>query len=387
MQDDSLEPPPTPPVAPDGNDAWASTSADATAAPSSAEALETPVPPISPEALERSRRALLVWLAILVVFGVGGLALGQQETALLVAVSGVVIAAHAADFHPRFETLYRMVSVFLIGMCAATLFGLAAVFGRTGSGGPLPGIMVAVSSISGLAMAATGLPQVAQPLARRLFGARGDSHSFRLAARLTLFGFLIAAPGWYAAQSMFANPEDAKLMFSHLTLGGAVFGYVILALAAVGFLMRRDLRATLERLGLTRPRPRDLLLVVVGVPLLWGCNSGFEWVQQHAFHASWEADRRVTEALAGALDRRSMTMVALSAGIGEEITMRGALQPKLGLVLTSLFFAALHIQYSWYGMGTIFVFGLILGLVRKRTNTAVVMAMHALYDLLALFTS
>jgi len=44
-----------------------------------------------------------------------------------------------------------------------------------------------------------------------------------------------------------------------------------------------------------------------------------------------------------------MLLLGLSAGIGEEITLRGALQPKLGLALTSLLFAALHVQYSWYG--------------------------------------
>src|SRR5258706_7977121 len=67
-----------------------------------ASATTAATPGLSPEAIERSRNALSVWLLILGVFGVGGLLLGQQELAPLVAVSGVVMAAHAAAFLPRF---------------------------------------------------------------------------------------------------------------------------------------------------------------------------------------------------------------------------------------------------------------------------------------------
>jgi membrane protease YdiL (CAAX protease family) len=112
-----------------------------------------------------------------------------------------------------------------------------------------------------------------------------------------------------------------------------------------------------------------------------------EWGQQHWFHSLWLADQRINQSLAGALDRRAMIALAMTAGIGEEITMRGALQPKLGLVRTSLFFAALHVQYSWYGMTLIFLLGIVLGLIRKRSNTAVAMTVHAIYDLVALLAT
>jgi hypothetical protein len=59
------------------------------------------------------------------------------------------------------------------------------------------------------------------------------------------------------------------------------------------------------------------------------------------------------------------------------------LQPRLGLALTALLFAALHVQYSWTGMATIVVFGLALGFVRMRSNTTTAIAIHALYDIIA----
>jgi membrane protease YdiL (CAAX protease family) len=67
--------------------------------------------------------------------------------------------------------------------------------------------------------------------------------------------------------------------------------------------------------------------------------------------------------------------------------MRGALQPRLGVVLTALLFSLLHVQYSWFGMATVFLFGLMLGAIRSRTNTTVVIAIHTIYDVLALFTT
>jgi len=344
-------------------------------------------PGLPPEAIARSRRALVVWLGILLAFGVGGLAFGQQELALLVVIAGVVTAAHAADFHRQFELLYRVVSVTLIGFLGLALVALGAAVWRSGATGWPRTVVPIVSVASALIVFATGLPPVARALAGALFGARGDSHSYRLAARLTLFGFLLAFPGWFATQQLLDSPEATAEMFSRLTLGSAGIGYVILALAAVGFLVRRDVRATLERLGLTRLTPSHLAWIAIGVPVLWAANAAGERGEHLWFPALWAADQRVNTALAGALSRPAMVLVAASAGVGEEITMRGALQPKLGIVLTALFFAALHVQYSWYGIAMIFAFGLLFGWIRRRTNTGVAIGVHFLYDLLALIAT
>ena len=77
-------------------------------------------------------------------------------------------------------------------------------------------------------------------------------------------------------------------------------------------------------------------------------------------------------------------MVAASAGIGEEILFRGALQPRFGLVITSLAFASLHIQYEWFGMLTVVILGLILGIERKRFSTTASIGSHLVYDLIGL---
>ena len=80
-------------------------------------------------------------------------------------------------------------------------------------------------------------------------------------------------------------------------------------------------------------------------------------------------------------------LIGVTAGIGEEITLRGGLQPRLGIALTSLLFAALHVQYSWFGMLLVFTLGVTLGIIRSRANTTAAIVVHGLYDMLALVTS
>jgi membrane protease YdiL (CAAX protease family) len=91
----------------------------------------------------------------------------------------------------------------------------------------------------------------------------------------------------------------------------------------------------------------------------------------------------MNELIAGRLTGVGTLMLGISAGVGEELAMRGALLPRLGLVATSLLFAALHVQYSPLGMLTIGLIGLLLGVIRRRGGTTSAIAVHVLYDIMA----
>jgi membrane protease YdiL (CAAX protease family) len=182
---------------------------------------------------------------------------------------------------------------------------------------------------------------------------------------------------------MFEQMLTSSSLFDQGFIGSGLLGYVVLALASVGFMVRRDLSATLERLGLRPLASSDYAVIPLGVLLLFGLNLALETVQRTWFTDMWLSDQRVSQLIAAQLGLTQILMLGLSAGVGEEITLRGALQPRLGIWLTSLLFAALHIQYSWFGMGVIFCFGMLLGFIRMRTSTSVVMAIHTLYDIAA----
>lgn len=349
--------------------------------------VDAPLPP-DPAALARRRaadRGLLFWLVVLAVFGIGGVLLGQQELALLVAMAGLFVAAQAADLEPRWQGLYRALS-WVAPVSTAAVFASLAVFISEGEIGVGPKwALFAFCCASSAACLASGLRPVGDALARLLLRAEPPSHILRLSARLILAGLLLSVPGWFALRDVLTG-ENQNLM-EQLPLGGGLIGYVLLALAAVGFQVRRDLRATLDRLGLKPLTPSHAGVVILGVVGLLLLNHGADLVQQRVFPGLWKRDQEFNEALAGGLSSTQAVLLGMSAGIGEEITMRGALQPRLGLTLTSLLFASLHVQYSWYGMLVIFVLGMALGMIRRKTSTTAAMAVHVIYDIVAVLTT
>lgn len=95
------------------------------------------------------------------------------------------------------------------------------------------------------------------------------------------------------------------------------------------------------------------------------------------------------------IDLRGLNPVFISlfAGIGEEILFRGAVQPLLGLWLTSAIFCLLHIQPGqyramsagtiWYA-GFVFCVSLLIGEIYSRLGLVTAMAFHATGDLVGL---
>lgn len=76
-------------------------------------------------------------------------------------------------------------------------------------------------------------------------------------------------------------------------------------------------------------------------------------------------------------------LIGLGAGIGEETLFRGAVQPRLGIVLASVLWAAVHVQYGpSVILIYIFVFSLALGFLRERINTTATFITHATYNFL-----
>jgi len=348
-----------------------------------------PVVAPPPEPLAPSiRRGLLIWLIVLMSLGVGAALAGIEEMAVLIAFAGIFIAAQAADMDRRwFATYVVFGAVIPLGGAAAFLL-LANDIMTSDASRALRVAGTAFAIGSALVSVLTLDPRVARSLTRVMFRTDADSHSLRLAARVVLLGLLLVFPAALIAPQLLEPILDRPGgLFESGPLGGELIGYVLLAFASVGFLVRRDLPQTLVRLGLTAPRLRDLGLIAAGAGALFAINTGAEALQHGLFRASWEHDRHINEQLVRGVTTPLAVLIGITAGVGEEITLRGALQPRLGIVLTSLLFAALHVQYSWFGMLTIFAIGLVLGVLRARANTTVAIAVHGIYDMIAVFTT
>lgn len=158
----------------------------------------------------------------------------------------------------------------------------------------------------------------------------------------------------------------------------------LLACVGVGWLVRRNWAETLERLGIVKPTWRQVLLGIglglLMVPVVMVIERASSFFQI-GFDPNVE---KLTEQLLGPLFRTPIGIltIGLSAALGEETLLRGAVQPRFGIELTALVFALLH---STYGLTLstliVFILGLVLGLVRRRANTSTSMIVHAIYNI------
>ena len=162
---------------------------------------------------------------------------------------------------------------------------------------------------------------------------------------------------------------------------------VLFALIGVGLFIRRDIPSTLDRLGLHRPTWKHLAVAVAVTLLLSGINLGIDRIWETLDSDSYNLLNDVTESLFGNLGTIAGGLVlGFSAGISEELLFRGAVQPRLGILLSTILFAVGHLQYGLsLAMLQVFIIGLVLGLVRKWANTTTVIIIHAGYNMLIVF--
>ncbi len=91
------------------------------------------------------------------------------------------------------------------------------------------------------------------------------------------------------------------------------------------------------------------------------------------------------------LDNFDRFQLSLFAGVGEELLFRGAIQPWLGIWLTSVIFVGIHGYFKFEKTGHI-VFGLMmfglsmmLGYLYEYAGLIAAMTAHAVYDLIMLY--
>lgn len=183
------------------------------------------------------------------------------------------------------------------------------------------------------------------------------------------------------AQSIAVNGVD---------LGDVLFEDVLWVAAAVlgvGLFLRRTPGEALVRLGLRLPTPQDfnwglgigvvLFGMIIVVSLVWTQLVSPEELQQQTAASGQLA--QAFNSLPKAL------ILSVIVAIGEEIFFRGALQPILGIWVTSIFFVLLHTQYTLTpATAAIFVTALALGWLRERQSTTASIIAHFVYNFIQL---
>ncbi|MDQ6791071.1 MAG: hypothetical protein M3075_10550 [Candidatus Dormibacteraeota bacterium] len=140
-------------------------------------------------------------------------------------------------------------------------------------------------------------------------------------------------------------PNLARLAYQSIRLGliDVLFSelpIVMLGFLGVGFLVRRDARRSLDRLGLVKPALWQPALRLALSVILYLLADGLDRAEKALTPDIAQQLAQTNQSLLGHLtDPVSALLVGICAGVGEEVLFRGALQPRLGIAFTTILFA------------------------------------------------
>ena len=266
----------------------------------------------------------------------------------------------------------------LIALLQALRFGVGQVSSSQLRGSYLITIPVGVAGLLGLLLL---LPPVQRGLSRLLPLRAGSPVGY-----ITIvIGILFLAQ--QLGSQLAVNVLDALKNGPPLTVTDLLFQDIpllLLAFFAVGLFIRRSPRETFQRLGLVPPPSRYWWLVaLLAVPVFMAVAFGIEAVAGALTPATQKQVTDVSTLLFSRFNNPvAIVFLGVLAGVVEEVLFRGALLPRLGIVLTALLFAALHTQYGiTFASLEVFVLGIGLGWLRVRSGTLTCIVAHAGYDI------
>jgi membrane protease YdiL (CAAX protease family) len=314
-------------------------------------------------------------------------------------IGGLALLAQVAR-KSRGAEVTLIVTLLALSFLVATLgaiTGLGLLL-RAASGGA-PGLeRVAFVAVGGAAVLVgiVGVGLCVPPL-RKVMGRRhledtlwADPPTF-----LALWLFVVVLANNAVGLLLFLEEPDVGRLFpGRLSPSSIVTNqlpFLTIAALGVGVGVRRNLRESLDRLGYNPVSFKQLGIVVLFVGGALALS-----VVADALFASLQPDLygRVGEISDILFNPRGLSpvsavlfavLVGVGAGLGEETLFRGAVQPVLGITLTSVLFASMHVQYG-PSLLLIYVFLLSvgLGLLRRHINTTASFLAHAGYNSLGI---
>jgi len=159
--------------------------------------------------------------------------------------------------------------------------------------------------------------------------------------------------------------------------------------ALLALFARRTGASAAAYLGLIWPRRGEVAFGVAAMAVMIVAGNVLSWLVGRSLVTPFQIDIYTTARAGGWLLWLWLAIVVFTP-IGEEILFRGFLfrgwlqQPRDAwavIVITSLLWAFIHVQYDWYVIAQIFIFGLLLGWMRWATgSTLLTILLHALIN-------
>lgn len=311
---------------------------------------------------------------------------------LAIVIPGIILAlllstwAHFADDRPPLAlsiyVVFGLGSLFLILSGAAIVF-LADPLPDQVGGARDGAFLIATGVLVGLAL----LPPVRKLLARVMPISPTSMPdmvglSIILAVSVMMIWTIDLTFTESSGEGDFGSVDNLALILQAVLLVG-------IAYFAVGGAINRDFSSVRERLGLHMPTMRQVVIsVALVVPLLAISVIGGLLTDFFQPGFTEEIDNIVGEVTADLINVQGAILIGLTAGIGEEILFRGAMQPTFGIVFTSLVFMLIHVQYGFsFVLVSLFATSLVFGIQRIKMNTTCCIITHAAYNFVVVMLS
>jgi membrane protease YdiL (CAAX protease family) len=315
-----------------------------------------------------------------------------------------------------------IVTVLFVSFLVLAAGGLVALVGLTNAASPdvLPGlaissaVIILVAGLAGIGLCIPAIRKVVersratagyggttaressassdgQPLEDGGSGGRWSDPPifFALWAFVNAMAFNVVFLLVFALEPDFGSSLSSAGRVSFSVIFFSQLPFVIVALCGVGLGVRRNFREALARLGygpITLPQLGVVALFIVGALVLsFAFDALFAALQPELFERVGEVSEGLfsPEGLSPVSVVLFALLIGIGAGLGEETLFRGALQPRLGIILTSLLWAAIHIQYGpSVLLVNIFVLSVALCILRERVNTTATFLVHAGFNFL-----
>jgi hypothetical protein len=217
---------------------------------------------------------------------------------------------------------------------------------------------------------------------------------------------LLATAAWFATQAglsalmlkgfgldLDVTREEIDAVMPHgVFISIVAIAAVPVGLGVIALAVRRARCRLSDYLALGWPAPREWLIGVVTILVLLPVADFVSYLLGYDVTPDFVTDVYRSARDGGAVWLLALAVVA-AAPVVEEVIFRGfllpGLAPRIGaagaMVLTSLGWSAMHMQYEPYYLLHIFVLGLALGWLRWRSgSTLLVIVLHALVNVFAL---
>ena len=220
---------------------------------------------------------------------------------------------------------------------------------------------------------------------KRIFIANSFSHIIALFVYITTAAYTLICNASHISTIPYL--PNSLVVRQLLSYGGIAF--TTLALCGVGIFIARSSKTIRQRLSLLKPNKINITL---GVFIIFA-SFVYDWYwivythhlsgQDIAFRLSYYNSETFTLCNSFLLSVIFAMLASACAAAGEEILIRGALQPVFGILPAALMHGLLHGQFAHNNIFVVQVtiWSLFLGLVKRYTNTSTTIIGHAGFNM------